>query len=200
VSAEGSDRRYHAQRASAPVLIPMAIAFCAGFASLCFRTISQITLNYRRGPLSRGAAGQIHGGDRLPWAPIDGVGQFRLAANNGLGKVHVLRLGQRRTRCMVRGSKTYRFKYSTGDPSMRWAGLARDALYLLRPDTYVALADGSGAPKGRSIATSEITASSLRRRHDEAENVWLREDDVIFPRNALDIVPKMASPQNSRYQ
>jgi hypothetical protein len=26
------------------------------------------------------------------------------------------------------------------------AGLARDALYLLRPDTYVALADSSGAP------------------------------------------------------
>jgi hypothetical protein len=25
------------------------------------------------------------------------------------------------------------------------AGLARDALYLLRPDSYVALADGSGA-------------------------------------------------------
>jgi hypothetical protein len=27
------------------------------------------------------------------------------------------------------------------------AGLARDALYLLRPDTYVALADASGAPE-----------------------------------------------------
>jgi hypothetical protein len=26
------------------------------------------------------------------------------------------------------------------------AGLARDAFYLLRPDTYVALADASGAP------------------------------------------------------
>jgi hypothetical protein len=26
------------------------------------------------------------------------------------------------------------------------AGLARDAFYLLRPDTYVALADKSGAP------------------------------------------------------
>ena len=26
------------------------------------------------------------------------------------------------------------------------AGLARDALYLLRPDTYVALADASGKP------------------------------------------------------
>jgi hypothetical protein len=27
------------------------------------------------------------------------------------------------------------------------AGLARDALYLMRPDTYVALADASGAPE-----------------------------------------------------
>ena len=27
------------------------------------------------------------------------------------------------------------------------AGLARDALYLLRPDTYVALADASGTPE-----------------------------------------------------
>jgi hypothetical protein len=26
------------------------------------------------------------------------------------------------------------------------AGLARDAIYLLRPDTYVALADASGTP------------------------------------------------------
>ena len=26
------------------------------------------------------------------------------------------------------------------------AGLARDAIYLLRPDTYVALAEASGAP------------------------------------------------------
>jgi hypothetical protein len=26
-------------------------------------------------------------------------------------------------------------------------GLARDALYLLRPDTYVALADAAGAPE-----------------------------------------------------
>ena len=27
------------------------------------------------------------------------------------------------------------------------AGLARDALYLIRPDTYVALADASGSPE-----------------------------------------------------
>ena len=31
-------------------------------------------------------------------------------------------------------------------PGYEAAGLARDALYLLRPDTYVALADGAGTP------------------------------------------------------
>jgi hypothetical protein len=32
-------------------------------------------------------------------------------------------------------------------PQHEKVGLARDALYLLRPDTYVALADASGAPE-----------------------------------------------------
>jgi hypothetical protein len=31
-------------------------------------------------------------------------------------------------------------------PECEAAGVARDAIYLLRPDTYVALADTSGAP------------------------------------------------------
>src|SRR2546430_840767 len=31
-------------------------------------------------------------------------------------------------------------------PAHVMAGLGRDALYLLRPDTYVALADGAGSP------------------------------------------------------
>ena len=34
----------------------------------------------------------------------------------------------------------------TGERNTTVAGLARDAIYLLRPDTYVALADASGAP------------------------------------------------------
>ena len=51
----------------APVLIPIAIAF-APVREFVFRTVSQITLNYRGSPLSRGAAGHVHGGDRLPWA------------------------------------------------------------------------------------------------------------------------------------
>jgi len=45
---------------------------------------------------------------------------------------------------MVRGPKAAasRLRVATRYEA---AGLARDALYLLRPDTYVALADGAGA-------------------------------------------------------
>lgn len=32
-----------------------------------FQTVSQIGINYRESPLSEGAAGAVHGGDRLPW-------------------------------------------------------------------------------------------------------------------------------------
>ena len=34
-----------------------------------FRTVSQITLNYRSSPLAVGEAGEVKAGDRLPWTP-----------------------------------------------------------------------------------------------------------------------------------
>jgi hypothetical protein len=43
------------------------------------------------------------------------------------------------------------------------AGLARDALYLLRPDTYVALAETSGAPDALERYGSSMELLSLRR-------------------------------------
>jgi hypothetical protein len=63
----------------APVLIPTAMAFEAAREYL-FRTVSQITLNYRDGPLSVGAAGHVHGGDRLPWVSINGKDNFEALA------------------------------------------------------------------------------------------------------------------------
>src|SRR5438477_6604166 len=49
-----------------PVVFPRVVAF-EPVRNFIFRTVSQITLNYRRTPLSVGAAGHVHGGDRLPW-------------------------------------------------------------------------------------------------------------------------------------
>jgi hypothetical protein len=49
------------------------------------------------------------------------------------------------------------------------AGLARDALYLLRPDTYVALADLSGpVPQMPSSAISLTTKFAFCRRRDKS--------------------------------
>jgi 2-polyprenyl-6-methoxyphenol hydroxylase-like FAD-dependent oxidoreductase len=58
-----------------PILFPKAISFEA-VREYIFRAGSQITLNYRSGPLSAGSAGQVHGGDRLPWVPINGKDNF----------------------------------------------------------------------------------------------------------------------------
>jgi len=49
-------------------------------------------------------------------------------------------------------------------PEHEATGLARDAIYLLRPDTYVALADASGAPHtlDRYCADHEIRKLASR--------------------------------------
>ena len=127
----------------APVLIPIAIAFTP-VREFMFRTVSQITLNYRRGPLSHGSAGHVHGGDRLPWAPVDGVDNFeRLTTMDWQVHVYGSASTELAAWCTAQNVPLHLFDWRS---EYEVAGLARDALYLLRPDSYVALADGYGAP------------------------------------------------------
>jgi hypothetical protein len=96
------------------------------------RTVSQIEIEYRDSQLSAGRAGEVHGGDRLPWtganfAPLASLDwQVHVYGEAGTGlrqactdlrlPLHVL-------------------------PAAPAAGLPADALCLVRPDGYVALAD-----------------------------------------------------------
>jgi hypothetical protein len=41
-----------------------------------FRTVSPVTINHRHCDLNEGKAGDIHGGDRLPWVMADGVDNY----------------------------------------------------------------------------------------------------------------------------
>jgi 2-polyprenyl-6-methoxyphenol hydroxylase-like FAD-dependent oxidoreductase len=126
----------------APVLLPAAMAFEAAREYL-FRTVSQITLNYRGGPLSVGAAGHVHGGDRLPWVPINGKDNFEpLAAMTWQVHVYGSASAELAAWCASHDVPLHVFDWRSDHGA---AGLARDAIYLLRPDTYVALADPSGA-------------------------------------------------------
>jgi 2-polyprenyl-6-methoxyphenol hydroxylase-like FAD-dependent oxidoreductase len=126
-----------------PVLFPALTAFEA-VRKYIFRTVSQITLNYRGGPLSRGVAGSVHGGDRLPWVRVDGTDNFgSLAAVAWHVHVYGSSNPELTEWC---ASRVVPLHVMAWRPEHERAGLARGALYLLRPDTYVALADGSASP------------------------------------------------------
>lgn len=133
----------------APLVIPRVMSIDA-VREYLFRTVGQITLNYRHGPLSAGAAGHVHGGDRLPWAKWDAEGEGEEADNfqalTALGwQVHVYGAATPELSrwCAARDLPLTVFPWR-GEHGA--AGLARDAAYLLRPDTYVAVAEPSGSP------------------------------------------------------
>ena len=122
----------------APVLLPFAVNF-ETIREFLFRTVSQVMLNYRDSPLSRGVAGHVHGGDRLPWAAVDGVDNFEPLMRMDW-QVHVYGSTDAELSAWCTAQKLPLHVFTWRDQHQA-AGLARDALYLLRPDTYVALAD-----------------------------------------------------------
>lgn len=127
----------------APVLLPKIVSFERAREYL-FRTVSQIMLNYRGGPLSAGSAGHVHGGDRLPWLRINEEGYLAsLATMNWQVHVYGTAAAALRAWCTDHDIPLHVFAWRK---EYEAAGLSRDALYLLRPDTYVALAEASGAP------------------------------------------------------
>jgi 2-polyprenyl-6-methoxyphenol hydroxylase-like FAD-dependent oxidoreductase len=127
----------------APVIVPMLARLDAS-REFIFRTVSQIMLNYRGCPLSVGSAGDVHGGDRLPWAGGD-VDNFA-SLSQMRWQVHVY--GQASDAlvawCTEHDVPLHVFAWQS---SFESSGLAQNALYLLRPDTYVAFADVSGTPE-----------------------------------------------------
>jgi 2-polyprenyl-6-methoxyphenol hydroxylase-like FAD-dependent oxidoreductase len=126
----------------APVVMSKLIGF--EFArEFMFRTVSQITLNYRDSSLSEGSAGHVHGGERLPWAPCVAGDNFA-PLSDPVWQVHVYGAvtPEVATWCNNHRVPLHRFDWS---PEHDKAGLARDAVYLIRPDTYVALADAAGS-------------------------------------------------------
>jgi 2-polyprenyl-6-methoxyphenol hydroxylase-like FAD-dependent oxidoreductase len=127
----------------APVVLARALSL-ESVREYLFRTVSQIMVNYRRSPLSAGAAGEVHGGDRLPWVAA-GTGDNYAPLAAITWQVHVYGRASERLReaCAGRALPFQSFPWSGAHAA---AGLERDALYLLRPDTYVALADRAADP------------------------------------------------------
>ena len=128
---------------------------------VAFRTISQTAINYRGSALSEGHAGEVHGGDRLPWVPLarEGYDADNFAPLTSLDwQVHVYgtAASEIRSVCGGRGLPLHEFRW---EPRMKRAGFRRNALYVIRPDGYVALA---AAHPSRAALTSYLDAHRLR--------------------------------------
>ncbi|HEX5725314.1 MAG TPA: FAD-dependent monooxygenase [Longimicrobiaceae bacterium] len=120
-----------------PLVVPRLLGL-SFLQPLAFRTLSQVGIEYRPSPLSTGRAGRVRAGDRLPWVHAGGESNFA-PLRDRVWQVHVY--GEARSEltawCAGRGLPLFRFPWS--DAAHR-AGLARGAVYLVRPDGYVGYA------------------------------------------------------------
>jgi 2-polyprenyl-6-methoxyphenol hydroxylase-like FAD-dependent oxidoreductase len=128
-----------------PAVLPLLFSSRA-LRRFLFRTVSQININYRHCEFNSGVAGKVSGGDRLPWVRL-GDGSDNFAPLSSLDwQAHVYGQAEPGLRglCTERNLALHQFSWET---SMDRAGLARDALYLIRPDGYVAFAAGGAIPE-----------------------------------------------------
>ncbi|MGC1458506.1 MAG: FAD-dependent oxidoreductase [Steroidobacteraceae bacterium] len=144
-----------------PVLAPLVFKFEAARRFL-FGAVSQITLAYRDSAISEGRAGDVRGGDRLPWVAAPDGDNFRPLQVIGW-QVHVYGAsGAELTRwCRDQGLSLHTFSWQQAHAT---AGLLRDAMYLLRPDTYMALAADHQDPQRlqRYFAAHGLSLPNLR--------------------------------------
>jgi 2-polyprenyl-6-methoxyphenol hydroxylase-like FAD-dependent oxidoreductase len=137
-------------------LLPHVFPVLSGFAAArrtLFKTLSQVMIHYPDSPLSAGRAGEIIGGDRLPWLRFANDDGNRSADHNGNGDVpdNFAALQTLDWQLHVYGQTDPLLAAAAQDlrlPLYAWpwseaaahAGLLQDAAYLVRPDMHVALA------------------------------------------------------------
>ena len=128
-----------------PAILPPLFK-SAAMRRFLFRRVSQVGVNYRGSSLSQGRAGAVPGGDRLPWIEPDANSADNFEPLSSLNwQVHVYggASPELRVLCATRHLPLHIFPWR---PEMDRAGLQRDAIYLIRPDGYVALADADARP------------------------------------------------------
>ena len=121
----------------APLVFGVVTRFSLGRHAI-FRTISQMRIHYPDSPLSQGRTSDVHGGDRLPWTGSGAQDNFGLLRSLDW-QAHVYGEANKdlKAACQELFLPLHAFVWSDETKS---SGLKRDALYLVRPDGYIALA------------------------------------------------------------
>lgn len=127
-----------------PAGLPLAIGTAATRRS-AFRTASQIGIEYHASLLSAGGAGRVRGGDRLPWLDWEGGDNFEgLKACAWRIQVYGRAKPGLEALASELGVGLDVFGHT---PEAAHAGFMKDALYLVRPDGYVAFAEPHQKPE-----------------------------------------------------
>ncbi|MBS7776631.1 FAD-dependent monooxygenase [Acidovorax sp. CCYZU-2555] len=140
ITAEGAFADFVRTRI-APIVAPLAYGI-DDVREYLFRLLSQTLISYHDSPISEGQAGEVRGGDRLPWVrEDDNYGPLSAMA----WQVHVYGAAREELAawCAVQGIALQPFEFG---PPHAAVGLQRDAAYLLRPDGHVGCADPYGGP------------------------------------------------------
>jgi 2-polyprenyl-6-methoxyphenol hydroxylase-like FAD-dependent oxidoreductase len=155
-----------------PVLAPLLFSSSV-FRRLMFRTVSQVNVNYRESSLSRGRVGSIHAGDRLPWVEtgpdatspngtsLGGGGEDNFAPLKSLDwQLHLYGEAAPEVGALSLEQKLslHVFPWRA---EMKQSGLRRDALYLIRPDGYVAVAVNRNCTETVRSYVAELGLSSV---------------------------------------
>jgi 2-polyprenyl-6-methoxyphenol hydroxylase-like FAD-dependent oxidoreductase len=120
-----------------PIIVPALFKFETAREYL-FSAVSQIAIAYRDSPISEGKAGDVRGGDRLPWAPTPFADNFEALRTIGW-QLHVYGTSSAELTNWSESNNIALHDFVWHEVYGK-SGLAKDAMYLLRPDTYVALA------------------------------------------------------------
>jgi len=126
-------------------LLPHLAPFLFGFSGArraAFRFISQTRINYHESALSDGSVGEVHGGDRLPWVASGDMGDNFEPLRSLDWQVHIYGAAGQALRDAAQNGHLVLHQFDWTD-QMAEAGLKRDAMYLIRPDGYVALTDAT---------------------------------------------------------
>jgi 2-polyprenyl-6-methoxyphenol hydroxylase-like FAD-dependent oxidoreductase len=125
------------RRFLAPLFITVATHFAPSRHAI-FRLVSQTRIHYADSPLSEGTAGEVHGGDRLPWMQSGAADNF--APLRSLDwQVHVYGEIEEALAATCRGFGLTAHVFAWTDAANN-AGIGHNAMYLVRPDGHVALA------------------------------------------------------------
>ncbi|OFA03856.1 pentachlorophenol 4-monooxygenase [Duganella phyllosphaerae] len=151
-------------------LVPRVLPALAGFDAArraLFRTVSQVRIHYHDSGLSGGRAGEIIGGDRLPWVPGQGgeAGPDNFAPMQTLDwQLHMYGAVDPQLAALATALRLPLRAWPWTEAAEQ-AGLLEDAAYLLRPDMHVALA----LPRQETDVLQELIARWGLRFGDDAQ-------------------------------